>query len=151
MGKSQSHFAVVCFYRIQILTCFIYIPDMQSIFQLIQISLLASKIHNYVKQNITVNFIIQKLKNKHFPQKVYKLSSVFIFQFFHYKIYNYVKQNITVNFIIQKFTIMAKKIILTEQKETKTRYFAPQPSLGSPRVTILSASSLRTLVHCETQ
>jgi hypothetical protein len=29
----------------------------------------------YVKQNIIVNFIIQKLKNKHtFSQKVYKLS-----------------------------------------------------------------------------
>jgi hypothetical protein len=26
---------------------------------------LNDKIHNYVKQNIIVNFIIQKLKNKH--------------------------------------------------------------------------------------
>ena len=29
---------------------------------------LDDKMHNYVKQNITVNFIIQKLKNKHLKQ-----------------------------------------------------------------------------------
>ena len=83
---------------------------------------LNGKIHNYVKQNIIVNFIIQKLKNKHTflkkPQKVAKLSkvatfwgqteqsdnflrlfeeSVFIFQFLDDKIHNYVKQTIIVN------------------------------------------------------
>ena len=31
---------------------------------------LNDKIHNYVKQNITVNFIIKKLKKTQFPQKV---------------------------------------------------------------------------------
>ena len=55
---------------------------------------LNDKIHNYVKQNIIVNFIIQKLKNKHTSLKKYtnwaKLSS----------------------------------LILTEREETKTRYFA---------------------------
>ena len=34
---------------------------------------LNDKMHNYVKHNITVNFIIQKLKNEKNPQKVYKL------------------------------------------------------------------------------
>ena len=32
---------------------------------------LSDKMHNYVKQNITVNFIIQKLKNKHIFLKKY--------------------------------------------------------------------------------
>ena len=32
---------------------------------------LNDKIHNYVKKNIIVNFIIQKLKSKRIPQKVY--------------------------------------------------------------------------------
>jgi hypothetical protein len=32
---------------------------------------LNDKMHNYVKQNITVNFIIQKLKNKHTFLKKY--------------------------------------------------------------------------------
>ena len=56
---------------------------------------LNDKIYNYVKQNIIVNFIIQKLKNKHtFPKKSKnwgKLSSL--------------------NF--------------TEREETKSKYFAP--------------------------
>ena len=56
---------------------------------------LNDKIHNYVKQNMIVNFIIQKLKNKHTLLKKYtnwaKLSS----------------------------------LILREQEETKTKYSAP--------------------------
>ena len=32
---------------------------------------LDDKMHNYVKHNITVNFIIQKLKNKHIFLKKY--------------------------------------------------------------------------------
>jgi hypothetical protein len=88
---------------------------------------LNDKIHNYVLFDIIVNFIIQKLKDKHTflkkPQKVATLlslaskschfaqfgnflrlfeESVFIFQFLNDKIHNYVKQNIIVNFIIQK-------------------------------------------------
>ena len=35
---------------------------------------LNDKIYNYVLFDIIVNFIFQKLKNTHFPQKVYKLS-----------------------------------------------------------------------------
>ena len=56
---------------------------------------LYEQIHNYFKQNIIVNFIIKKLKNKHTFLKKYtywaKLSSLFS----------------------------------TEQEEKKTRYFAP--------------------------
>ena len=37
--------------------------------------------HKRVKQNIIVHFINQKLKNKHFPQKVYKLSKAKFAQF----------------------------------------------------------------------
>ena len=44
---------------------------------------LNDKIHNYVSFDIIVNFIIQKLKNKHTflkkPQKVAKLSKVVTF------------------------------------------------------------------------
>ena len=52
--------------------------------------------HNYVKQNITVNFIIQKLKNKH----------IFL-------------KNIQTEKAEEPF-------ILTEREETKTRYFPPK-------------------------
>ena len=62
-----------------------------SIFQFLN-----DKIHNYVKQNIIVDFIIQKVK-KHtqFSQKVYRLRKL-------------------------------NSLILTEREETKTRYFAPR-------------------------
>ena len=63
---------------------------------------------------------------------------VFIFQFLNDKIQNLVKQNTIVNSIIQKLknkhTFLKKytnwgklsSLILTEQEETKTRYFAPK-------------------------
>ena len=70
--------------------------------------ILNDKMDNYTKKNITVNCIIQKLKNRHtLPKKVYvqtekakfsrqeKLSfkeSVFNFQFLNDKMHNYVKK-----------------------------------------------------------
>ena len=51
--------------------------------------------HNYVKQNIIVHFIIQKLKNKHTFLK---------------------------NILTEK---AEEPLILTEREETKTRYFPP--------------------------
>ena len=61
---------------------------------------LNDKMHNYVKQNIIVHFIIQKLKSKHtFLRKYKKLRKL-------------------------------NPLNLTEREETKTRYFPPQTSLG---------------------
>ena len=57
---------------------------------------LNDKMHNYVKQNIIVHFIIQKLKNKHTFLK---------------------------NIQTEK---AEEPLILTEREETKTRYFAPR-------------------------
>ena len=101
------------------------------------------KILSYILFDIIVNFIIQKLKNKHTflqkPQKVAKLSkvvtfwgqteqsdnflrlfeeSVFIFQFFNDKIHSYVLLDINVNFNIQKLKkkhALSSKSIQTEQ------------------------------------
>ena len=56
---------------------------------------LNDNIHNYVKQNIIVNFIIQKLKNKHTFLK---------------KMPNWAKLS---------------SLILREREETNTKYFAP--------------------------
>ena len=42
---------------------------------------LNNKIHYYVLFDIILNLIIQKLKKKHFPQKVYKLSKAKFSQF----------------------------------------------------------------------
>ena len=56
---------------------------------------LNDKIYNYIKQNIIVSFIIQKLKNKRTFLKKYT---------------NWAKLN---------------PLILTEQEETKSRYFPP--------------------------
>ena len=62
---------------------------------------------------------------------------MFIFQFLNDEMQNYVKQNKIVHFIIQKLknkhtflkNIQTEKgeepLILTEQEETTTRYFAP--------------------------
>jgi hypothetical protein len=59
---------------------------------------LNDKIYSYVLFNIIVNFVIQKLKNKHTflkkPQKVAKLSKL-------------------------------SSLVLREREETKTKYFAP--------------------------
>ena len=63
-------------------------------------SILNDKIHNYVKQNIIVDFIIQKLKNIHTFLKKYS---------------NWAKLS---------------SLILTEREETKNKYFAPMVSLG---------------------
>ena len=78
------------------------------------------------KNVLTVNFIIQILKNKHTFNKKYKKlkklsslsertqlsqffilfeESVFNFQYLNDKMHNYVKQNIIVHFIIQKLKI----------------------------------------------
>ena len=118
-------------------------------------SILNDKMHNYVKHNLTVNFIIQKLKNKHIFLKKYinweswgtswrenlafsvciHFKNLRIFQFLTDTMHNYVKQNIFMHFIIQKLknkhsflkniqTEKAKEpLILTEQEETKNRYF----------------------------
>ena len=56
---------------------------------------LNDKMHNYVKQNITVHFIIQKLKNKHTFLKRLQTEKA------------------------------EEVLILTEREGTKTRYFAP--------------------------
>ena len=58
-------------------------------------SIFDDKMHNYVKQNIIVHFIIQKLKNKHTFHK---------------------------NIQTEK---AGEPLILTEREETKTRYFPP--------------------------
>ena len=62
---------------------------------------------------------------------------MFIFQYLNDKILNYVLFDITVNFVNQKLKkhthfphnlyklSKAKFLVLTEQEETKTRYFAP--------------------------
>ena len=55
------------------------------------------------KKNITVNFIIQKLKSKHFPQIIYKLGIL-------------TEQNYVIYF----------SLVLREQEEKTTKYFAPQ-------------------------
>ena len=57
---------------------------------------LNDKIHNYVKQNIIVNFSIQKLKNKHTFLK---------------KLPNWAKLS---------------SLVLREREETITRYFTPK-------------------------
>jgi hypothetical protein len=66
---------------------------------------------------------------------------VFIFQFLNDKIHSYVVFDIIVHFVIQKLNdkytflknIQTEKaeepLILTEQEETKTRYFAPKSRL----------------------
>ena len=51
--------------------------------------------HNYIKQNIIVHFIIQKLKNEHTFLKTIQTEKA------------------------------EEPLILTEREETKTRYFAP--------------------------
>ena len=56
---------------------------------------LNDKMHNFVKQNIIVQFIIQKLKNKHTSFKIIQTEKA------------------------------EEPLILTEQEERKTRYFAP--------------------------
>ena len=70
---------------------------------------------------------------------------MFIFQFLNDKIYNYVLFDIIVDFIIQKlknkhtslkkYTNRAKlsSLVLREQEETKTRYFAPMAQASSAR------------------
>ena len=85
---------------------------------------------------------------------------MFIFQFLNEKINNYVKQNIIVHFIIPKLKNMhtflkniqtekaEESLILTEQEETKTKYFAPYKSdteLFLPKMNIQIMCLINTL------
>ena len=98
------------------------------------------KIHNCVKKTYLFissfkNWKMNTLFSK--SLQTYLCSVLLIHQFLNDKIYNYIKQNIIVNFIVQilknkhtfdkKYTNWAKlnPLILTEQEETKTRYFPP--------------------------
>jgi phage/plasmid-associated DNA primase len=79
---------------------------------------------------------------------------VFIFQFFNDEMHNYVKQNIIVHFIIQtlknKHTFLKniqtekaeEPLILTEQEETKTKYFPPKQGQMSMKTAIKSSRPL---------
>ena len=77
---------------------------------------LNDKMHNYVKQNIIVHFIIQKLKSKHTFLKKYKK--------------------------LRKLN----PLNLTEREETKSRYFPPMPHLKTKQKHFqLHSSSLISL------
>ena len=110
------------------------------------------KMHNYVKQNITKNFNIKKLNNKHTFLKTEKTKfsrwenlafsvlrkMCLFFNFWIKKMHKCVKQNIILHFIIKKLknkhTFLKKYTNweswgishLTEREERKSRYFPPK-------------------------